>query len=196
MKINGREIKGPNVEIIVFPRPSFEREVVRDGLPVFKTDLDGNILKDDAGQPIPETETVSGDIPFKCQAVLDYSEFERLVPAVEPPKVLKRGETIGRSDTSDPTYRAAVHRRARLQTDWMILKSLEATPGLVWETIDFGKPETWHLYSEELAASGFTISEVNMLIRAAAIANSLNEERFEEAKARFLASFQAEHLTG
>lgn len=176
MKFANRNNLGPNVEIIVIPRPSYQRPIMNgDGQP--KRDEQGNILM----------EEIPGDIVFKCQAVLDYSEFLALCPEPQPGKIMKRGETKAQDDFTDPKYHDAINRWSGQRTDWMILKSLEATPDFQWETIDMQKPETWGNYKQEFEKAGFTTIEVGRIIRdGVAAANGLDESKFQEAKKRFL----------
>jgi hypothetical protein len=187
MKLGNRKIEGPNVEIVVIPRPSYREPVLRDGQPVFRTGADGEPEKDAAGNPIPETVEKSGDLVFKLQAVLDSEEFDALVSIPEPPviTVVKTGEK--RKDFEDREYKKALTKRQDQYTNWMILKSLEATPGLEWEDVDMKDPSTWGNYIEEFRKAGLSTVEVNRILNAMTIANGLDQSKFDEAKRRFLA---------
>lgn len=166
MRIRGREIKGPNELIVVIPRPSHQ-------VPV--------------GEQNGQQEQ-SGDIVFKVQAVLDYSEFEKMCPQPEPPKIKKVGQTQAIPDFTDPKYTAFVNNWAEKRTHYMVIKSLEATKDLEWATVQLNDPDSWKNYITELKDAGFTTAEVNRVISAVSQVNGLDEDKFEEARLRFLRS--------
>lgn len=132
----------------------------------------------------------SGDLVFKAQAVLDYSEFEKICPRPEPKNVMRPG---GKQETlvDHPEYVAAVEAWAPKQTSWMILKSLEATPGLVWDTVDMGDPLTWDNYEKELKNAGFSTFEIHRILDAVITACGMNQEKIDDATKRFLAGQEA-----
>jgi len=134
---------------------------------------------------------IDGDVVFKCQCVLDYEPFLKLVPAPEPPKIMRRGETQYSVNLEDSTYTAALEKYSELRTHWMILKSLEATDDLGWDTVDMAEPDTWKNYPEELLKAGFTDSQIARIINTCAAVNGLNEKMMDEAKQRFLAGLRA-----
>lgn len=124
------------------------------------------------------------ELSFRCEAILDYSEFEALCPAPVPPAtVTKNGKQANLKDT---TYLTQVAARAAKQVLWMLLKSIEHTPGLEWETVDRNKPETWSKLEEELKDSGLNDYEIKRLANCIYQANALNEAVIEEARQAFL----------
>lgn len=133
---------------------------------------------------IPRDE---GDIIFKARAILDYKEFDAICEAPKPPVRKKPGETKGTPVFEDPEFQEKLDDYARKRTNYMILKSLEATEGLEWEKIKLSEPETWHLYEEELAGAFFSEVEVTQIINGVLDANSLDDEKIKEARERFLA---------
>jgi len=138
----------------------------------------------------PAIETVvlpreNGDLVFKCQAILDYTEFEQLVKEPVPPMITRRGEKVPTADPTDPTYKKAQQAYALKRFSWMIMKSLEATPALEWETVKANDPSSWENIEKELKDAGLTGAEVGRIFVAATTANGLNEERIKEARARF-----------
>lgn len=141
---------------------------------------------------IPRTD---GDVVFKCQAVLTFDEFDALCPTPEPPGVLKPGGERS-SDLTDKTYLDALDAWGLMRTNWMILKSLEATDGLEWEQINMSEPETWDKFRVELSGDGFTIGEIGRLVQGVTEACGLNQERIDEATKRFLAAQAAEQKEG
>jgi hypothetical protein len=184
MKYQGRKPQGPNEEILVIPRPSFERpKVDNQGQPVYRTGDDGQPLTG-AEQ---ETEVVSGDLVFKARAILDYSEFEALCPEPQPPMIRKRGETVDRPDLDDLKFKQAKQRYARQRTFWLVIKSLEATPDLEWEQVKLNDPDTWPKYETELREAGLTDQEVARIIQMVIGVNGLDDEKYEQAKKAFLA---------
>jgi len=123
---------------------------------------------------------------LRAQAVLDYSEFEKLCPSPKPPEVIRPGGDKS-IDINDKTYLEKVNKHSTLKYNWMCLKSLEATDGLKWKTIDMGKPETWDKFEEELKASFFTESEIFRIVAAISQAQGLNDIKIQEALKHFLA---------
>jgi hypothetical protein len=170
MKIRGREIKGPNEQLLVIPRPNIEVPEIVDGKPTGKT--------------ISE----SGDIVFKVRAVLDYSDFEKMCPTPQPPMVRKLGQAQATPDISDVKYTEMLGRWASQRTHYMMLKSLEATEGLEWETVKINEPDTWEGFAKELEAAGLTNPEAAKLLGAISQVNGIDEDKYEEARQRFLHS--------
>jgi hypothetical protein len=132
-----------------------------------------------------------GDVVFKAQAVLDFSDFDALCPVPEPPGVIKPGN-VRTKDPEDADYLEAMDVWAIKRTNWMILKSLDATEGLEWETVDKSDPETWDNFRTEMQNSGFTIVEVGRIIATVTEACGLNQDKIDEATERFLAAQAAE----
>lgn len=139
----------------------------------------------------PNIETVvfprkSGDIVFQAQAVLGYDEFDKLNPEPTPPSILKRGGALVQ-DITDKKYIEKHNEWAESRTHFMILKSLEATPGLEWETVKMAEPETWPLYQQELTDAGFSAPEIARIVNCVVDACGLNQKKIDEATERFLA---------
>lgn len=129
---------------------------------------------------------MSENIVFRAKAVQDFDEFNKVCPEPLPPvRVTKSGRR--EAVLSDPDYVKAMQEYAQLRVSWLVLKSLQATPGLEWETVDMGRPETWNNYLVELKDAGFSVIEINRIISAVFEANSLDEEKLEAARKAFLA---------
>jgi hypothetical protein len=127
------------------------------------------------------------DIVLQVQAVLDFSDFEKLCPIPKPPVVVRRGGEKS-YNVEDANYSSALMSYTERRTAWLILTSLRlATPDLEWETVDFGNPDTWTGYVDELRGAGFTDAEIIKLVQAVMTANSLDDNKLEAARARFLA---------
>ncbi len=126
-------------------------------------------------------------IVLRARAVLEYDDFDRLCPEPKAPWVVKPGGQK-QQDFNDPKYIAAIAQRVKQQTYFMFIKSLEATDGLEWDTIDLKRPDTWLQFENELKNSGFSQIERNLITRGIMIANNLDDNKVEEARQRFLLS--------
>ncbi len=149
MKIHGKKLSGPNIEVIAIPRQS-------------------------------------GDLIFKAQAVLDYEDFDSLNPVPKPPQIMRPGGVTA-FDVEDKTYKKALRVWSLSKTDFMVLKSLAATPGLEWEDVNMSDPKTWENYRTEMQESGLSPAEVARIVDGVASACGLNQEKIDEATKRFLA---------
>lgn len=156
MKINGKEITGPNTEFIVIPR--------------------GGDVE---------------DITFQAQAVLDMSPFDKLCPVPAPPERILKGGTRDKN-FDDPTFKAQMNEYADKRMAWMLITSLEATPGLEWTTVKPNDHLTWTGYKEELKASGFSPIEIGRIELCVYTANCLNEVHMEKARKSFQSGLAAE----
>jgi len=133
----------------------------------------------------------TGDIAFKAQAVLDMQPFHDMVPSPKPGKKMVPGGKI-LEDYDDATYKGAVAQFAEKRYAYIVLKSLEATPGLEWETVQLTDPSTWMNWETETKGAGLSSNEVNQLQLGIATANSLNQDKLDEARNRFLVSLAEE----
>ena len=124
------------------------------------------------------------DIVFICAPVVDFSVFEELYPEPTPP--LKMVPGGGQEQLiKDPVYVSKRRAYSEKRTNWMILKSLEATPGLEWESVEMSDPSTYENYEEELSEF-LTPHETNLVIQGVMDANVPNEKRQKEAMERFM----------
>jgi hypothetical protein len=129
-------------------------------------------------------------IHFRCQAVLDYEPFETLCPPPKPPiMTFPDGKT--KLDYEDNKYKEKISNWGGRKIAYIIINSLNATEGLEWETVKLGDPETWENYDKELRSLYLTEAEIKYVIEKVLEANSLNEDRLEEARQSFLAARQA-----
>lgn len=137
---------------------------------------------------IPRGEDV---IVFKAQAVIDFEECNALNPRPKARKAKNRaGETFDRVD--EPTYIQAIEEWSRRQTAWMIVKSLQATEGLEWDTVNLNDVNTWLNWQEELKAAGFVEAEITRIFQGVVSACGLSEDKVEKARQRFLTGRQVE----
>jgi hypothetical protein len=140
--------------------------------------------------PKPQVEVVvftRGEqrIVFKAAPVTDFTDFEKLCPMPAPPIMLKKGG-IKVQDVEDKDYKAAVERWATLRTDWMMLKSLQATDNLQWDTVDMSNCDTWSNYRTELETCLSQI-EMGAIVRIVVDACGLNQKKIDDATKDFLA---------
>ena len=135
-----------------------------------------------------EVKVPFGDKTFtlKVQAVMDYTDFEALVPIPSPPKVLDVKNNQEVFDTKDKKYLAAVNVYAKTKTSFMVMRSLEATEDLTWDTVDKDKPDTWHRVENELRKA-FTEFGMQKIQKSILQVNGLGEEILEQARQSFLA---------
>ena len=91
------------------------------------------------------------------------------------------------TNIDNSNYKDALDRRSQLQSLFMVLKSLEATPGLEWEKVKKSDPNTWKFVDEELGKA-FTIYGAGRIVQGVARANGLDERMLQEARTSFLAS--------
>jgi len=128
----------------------------------------------------------TGDIVFKAAAILDYSNFEKMCPQPEPPESMVPGGGT-QQDIEDPKYNEHLNEWAERKSHWMILKSLQSTEDLEWETVDMAKPETWKNYAQELRDAHFTDYHINQILNIAITVNGLDQSKIDEATKSFLA---------
>jgi len=152
MKLHGKKLSGPEIEILVIPRKS-------------------------------------GNIVFKAQAVLDYTAFEAICPPPLPPETLRPGAGRGlrTKNIEAPEFLKALDEWAEKRTYWMILKSLEATPELEWETVKMDQPDTWKHYEKELREGGMSTLEITRILNLVTGVCGLDQRKIDEATERFLA---------
>ena len=100
-----------------------------------------------------------GDIVFKCGAVLDYTDFDKLCPTPDVPvRIYPDKRRV--EDVENPDYKQKMNDWATQKVAWMFIESLKATPELEWETVDPSDSETWVNYQTELKEANFTEPEM------------------------------------
>ena len=145
------------------------------------------------GKPADEVVVIpreGGNIVFKAQPILDYSEFEKICPEPEPQiKVFADGRRETNAGT--PEFEKLMTEWYTKRASWMFITSISATEGLEWDKVDIGKPETWNDYKVELSESGLTAGEIGALTDTVVKACGLDQTKIEEATESFLATQQA-----
>jgi hypothetical protein len=126
------------------------------------------------------------DHVFKAEAILDFTELDKMNPEPELSSLKNVKEGTSKK-VKGKDYNKKMDDYATNRMNYMMVKSLEATEGLEWETIEYDKIKTYANYKQELLDSGITDGEVGMLVAMVLIANSLSDAKYEEARKRFLA---------
>ncbi len=135
----------------------------------------------------------SGNLVFKARAVLDYDIFDAACPTPQPREVLKPGgERTLLID--EKAYLEAMNEWSANKTNWMVLKSLEATESLEWETVNMDNPGTWANYRDELQAASLSPMEIARIVNAVIAACGLDQRKIDEATEAFLAGLAEEQL--
>ena len=142
--------------------------------------------------PIPRINEKGEEyfIEIRIAPVLDFTEFEKICPPVEPK--MKTDPSGVSTPVFDAEYKKDMSARIMLQVSWMAIKSLEATEGLEWETVKMDDPSTWEKYPEEMRESGFSYTEISHLVDQITSLSGVNTHNMDEARKRFLALKQAQ----
>lgn len=152
--------------------------------------IHGKVL-DEPNEEVIVIPRPTGDIVFKARAVLSYEAFEKIYPTPEPPTVRRPGNQTS-VNIDDPKFKKKLEDYANKRTAWLIIKSLEATEGLEWETVDIENPESWENYLQELRDSKLNEAEITRIIQGVMVANALDDAKIVEARERFLAGQREE----
>lgn len=131
--------------------------------------------EDEEGKP--------ANLQFLCGPILDYEEFERICPIPRAPFISHVGGGT-EVDTKDKRYAAKLETWSERRVQWMLIKSLNHTPGLEWEVVNLSKPDSWESYEKELK-SFLTVREFDELINSILEANSPTQNRRKEALENF-----------
>lgn len=125
------------------------------------------------------------DIVFKCKAVMDIQQYTKMYPVPDAPKVRHKSGEL-KADQTDVGYQLALTEYYERRYDWLVLKSLEDSE-IEWTQVNIEDPNSWRFWKEEMKDAGFNDAEIDRVIRGMLVANSLDEQRMDEARARFLA---------
>jgi hypothetical protein len=125
-------------------------------------------------------------IVFKAQALVNYKDFDKICPLPEPPIRLLPGG-VKKPNENDPNYKKAINEYNEKRVEYMILKTLEPTEDLEWETVDITKPETYNNWQKELEEAGFSEIERMRVLQLCIRVNALDDDMLEQAKESFLA---------
>ena len=131
-----------------------------------------------------------GDLVFYVRAIEDFEGFEKLCPPPTPPaKILPGDKRV--ENPLDPAYLELCSEWGVKRLAYMVIKGLtDGTPDLEWEKVKVDDNTTWVRFRDELRDSGLSDIEINRLVAATMVANSLSEQAIDAARKRFLASLQ------
>jgi len=135
---------------------------------------------------IPDPETGEPVMVFVAQACNFSEDLEKIIKEPQPPYFRKAGQTQAVKEVDNPQYLEEMKEYEEVRFAYMILRTLEATPDLEWETIDMADPTTYKNYRIELQEAGLTDSMINLLILKILGVHNISPERIDEATQRFL----------
>jgi hypothetical protein len=125
-------------------------------------------------------------IVFKFRGLTTKDDFEAVMARPKPPTIQHPGKEPFKN-LEDANYRASMQAWGEKKINWEFLKSISVTDGLEWATVDMANPETWGNWRKDIE-DNFGVVEFSRIFGGFLEANSLSDERIEEARARFLAS--------
>jgi hypothetical protein len=132
---------------------------------------------------------------LKVAPISSFEDFLKVCPMPVPPT----RDLPGKGPTpflEAKEYKAQMAARNAQMLEYMIIKSLDATDGLTWDTVDLSNPDTYKNYDAELRAAGFTQIEITRIVSAVMGVNSLDEEAIDRARESFLATPQLPPVQG
>lgn len=129
-------------------------------------------------------------VVFKFRALTVKDNFEEVMPRPRPPRIVKPGQPEY-FDIEDENYKKSVDNWGTKKVDWEFLRSISVTEGLEWASVKMDDPNTWSNWRKDLEET-FGVVDFNRIFGGFLAANSLDEERIEEARMRFLASLEAQ----
>jgi hypothetical protein len=133
------------------------------------------------------------DIVLWVEAQQSFDEFNKLCPLPEPPEYKQPGNKPTIKDVKDPEYVKALNKRGDFFSQWLVVASLGATPGLEWEKVKPSEMGTWKFWQEELRDFGLAELELAHIIRKVNQVNALSSSELDEAVESFLAESAQEN---
>jgi hypothetical protein len=110
--------------------------------------------------------------------------MEKVLKLPKAPFVLRRGKQ--ERNIEDKGYEDQCMDYLVKRENYMVAASLMATPDLEWETVDLEKPGTWKNCEKELLETGLPKTEVSYIFEKVRQVNSLDQDKLDEARERFL----------
>ena len=142
--------------------------------------------KEISGPKIITVVIPAGDdfVEFRFRCLTEKDDFSAVVPPPVPPTVIRPGK--GRMNNfEDPAFKASLKAWEVQEFHHKILKSMDATEGLIWTTVDMTDPSTYDKWSKEVNES-FGRNVADVLYVKYREANILDEGMLEEARKSFL----------
>ena len=119
---------------------------------------------------------------FRASGLKDMVEFDKLVPAPEPPVLLTRDGKV--ADVNNADYRAALVGYRRRRTSYTVINSLLPS-NIEWDTVKLDDPATWNNWETDLKEAGLFDVECSRILQLVMDANCLNDAKLEKARAVF-----------
>jgi len=133
-----------------------------------------------------------GDIAIRSNAVMDRTEFDKLVPLPKPPKKMIKGG-VRVEDNEAPSHQIALQQHGVKFMNWLVVESLcgvnkdtQEDEEIEWEKVNAEDPKTWALWDDELKENGFSDMERKRIHNLVMRVNSLDDTRLDEARNSFL----------
>ena len=128
-------------------------------------------------------------IGFIISPTVDWTEFDNYYPEPQAPWLTEPGKDPIR-DLKDTDYLADIAKRNESRTAYLIIKSIETTPDLIWDKVDISKKNTWELWKQEFTDLGLKESEITKLVNAIYEMTTVDQRKMDAARDAFLLSLQ------
>lgn len=116
-----------------------------------------------------------------CAVNLD--DFDALCPEPKPPGKLTKDGWI--PDVENESYKQVINSHNEKRIAYLVIKSLSPSE-IEWDTVEAENPRTWTNYVQDFKAAGLTTIEINRVVQCVMRANSLDEDKLEQARKVFL----------
>jgi len=126
------------------------------------------------------------NLVFKVVPVTDFSLFDSICPLPKPGFIQRKGKAA-EPDLEEPGFKVKQMEYATKRLSFIVIKSLEQTDGLTWDTVVMDKPETWSNYMTEFKDARLNDSEIKLIIEACLQINGLDDAKIKAAREDFLA---------
>lgn len=134
---------------------------------------------------VPVVAVARGDkeLVLECGTVTKehWDAFDKLVPEPVMPNMLVRGKDGEQPDPTNEYYLEAMDKYREQRYQYTVLCSLLYTNGLVFDTVNMDKPETWTNVFTELAEAGVLVPEINRIVSAIYEAQGITQDKVDKA---------------
>lgn len=114
---------------------------------------------------------------------INLDDFDALCPEPKPPGKLTKDGWI--PDVDNENYKSIVNTHNEKRIAYLVVKALEPSE-IEWDTVQIDNPRTWTNYTSDFKAAGLTTIEINRIVQCVMQANSLDENKLEQARKVFL----------
>lgn len=130
-------------------------------------------------------ETVEGPVMLIVRPLGSDDNFEEVMPSPRPPaRQLPSGELL--YDNEDKNFTQSILNYSKYKVAWQVIRSLDRTPGLEFDTVNMSDPLTWENVYKEIEDS-LGDKTMKRILTAFGKVNVLDDDQIEEAKKSFLA---------